>query len=617
MYLPGDAVVAVNVSSPTKLVWREGEGFTALVNFTLRDAGELSSLVLNAYECYLIVEGSGEKAATSGTRTVEVELTEGALVEEVQLVFTHDFNWTLLEEAFKSVYSSLFIWANFTLASDSEVEHYATELWMISVTCFPPGYFRRQVEITYTVNGLEENVLNVSVMTRYTLDGRELTYTESRAFNITSFMPGLGPIEIWEFIEWPYLFTYVDEPPMGQPLLSVEDWSSAGDSWVSYISELAESYEVEAEGNFTTEERTLAGRVVQLAIFGLDYHVESTMSELTGDVHLDWAYGVEEEVLMSVLWDEDLTYGWSSEGADFSYEEEGSRAIHVEISITGASFEFGTRPHPEVVRRSAEISSDEVYEGETVNLTVQVANEGESGAEDVLVRWFSPGFSGEHERTVDIGPGEVETVVFTLTAEEIGNTTVEVSVLYAGEEVGSEVLRARILMPVSLKSASLSSDEVLRGRSVELVVEVANEGGAKVKGVRVVWEEVGQGSSILSGEHEKTVDIGPGSSAKVSFMLTGEDLGNTTIRVSVIYEGHLAGTEELGLTVAEAVEPEPTTTATIATGAVAGAVAAGVSVASAGVSAAAAVPTLAPAAAPPSEARPGFLSKILSGIKYL
>jgi len=278
------------------------------------------------------------------------------------------------------------------------------------------------------------------------------------------------------------------------------------------------------------------------------------------------------------------------------------------------------------------VSATSVASGETVAFDITVANEGDLNATGAVLYWSSAYFTGPNGTTFNVLAGQSTTVHLELTAhsEENVTATITFSVVYEGEVHDTAEVSVEVFVPaaptgpvLSIRSASLSADEVLVGGKVELRVEVENTGEEDADGVVVRWE-----AAALSGDREATLRVPAGGTATATFTLTAQEEGDFTITVIVSYEGEEVGREELQIHVAKVVEPTTTTTTTIASGAVAGVAAAGVSMATAGISAAVgAAPTAAAAAAPTAvsgvptpppaqEARPGVFSKVLSGIKY-
>ena len=625
--LLGNSEIMLIVTGPKAWTWELGSSGTVRLNFTLLDAGNYTGIVLESFKCYLWIEWPEEEViATSGVLEIGSDLVESSFVQDVRVSFTTDFDWRTMEEWASPPWAWLVIEANFTLYSGAEGESYQMEpYYPMIVECLPPGYLNRTVEMAFSIVNLGASQANVSTTVTYNISGRLLTYRSWRIYNITAFYPALGFMSLEDLIQWPYELLYWNEPLMPPPLLNVS-WAEEGSQWTDYVSGLAAQYDVNANGTFGFREAVLADRRVLLATYGFDYLVNKTevyeepnwwyLYFIRGPYHVTWSYENETGALMSIVWAEDLTSGMREFHEEDWYIEEESKTLSVLMTVKNASFEFGEELLPVVVLRSAEASPSKVAVGGHVELSVEVANEGDAKARGVLVRWESASFSGEQEETVDIDPGASVTVTFTLRAEEVGNATIEVFVYFEDELVGQKTLAVTIFMPVVLRSAKLSSDEVLKGRTVDLLVEVANEGGEEARGVKVRWE-----SASFSGEQEQEVNIAPGSTATVTFTLKAEELGNATITVRVLYAGEIVGQDELTITVSEAVQPTPATTTAITTGAVAGAISAGVSVATAGISAGAAAataaaPVVAPVSAAPTE-RPSFFSKVLSGIKYL
>lgn len=654
--LPSNASVMVTVEAPGVWVWDEGASVTANLNLTLQDLSNLTGVRLDTLECYLFSFHGGGMIATSGIQELEVNLIKATpMLLDVAVTFTRGFRWDLVEEGLW-IGAYLVLEANFTTFTDNTAEGFAAEpFYAIWVKCVPPGYFGRTVETTYTLVSVNttSGFVNVSIATRYIVDGHEYNYTYYKNYNATVFRPSI------DLLFEPWFLMYTEDPIWAPPLLLVEGaggvgpagtlltWEALGADWVDWVASETEANNVTMTGSFSFEDAILANRKVRLAVFSLDYPISSYsewqwggergFENLTGTYHVAWKYEVETGALLAVDWQEDLAYtsewGWNSA----LYTEEEHTSIELPAAVASASFEFGEElapPSLEIV--SVEPSATDVKAGDTVGFDVVVVNNGDIDAEGAILGWSSPYFTGTNNITLDVPAGQEVTAHFDLTAQSEEDVTASITftVYYAGEAHDTYDVSVHIHVPIAaiaFRSARTSAEEVLEGRTLTLTVEVANEGDRLARGVLVRWESEG-----FTGEQEKTVDIRPGETVTVSFSLKAVSTGSVAIDVFVSFKGELVGHETLTVIISKVVEPTPTTTTAIASGAAAGVVAAGISIATAGVSgvsaaAAAAAPTVsaaataapavsvAPAAAAPraEQARGGFFSKILSGIKYL
>ncbi len=166
----------------------------------------------------------------------------------------------------------------------------------------------------------------------------------------------------------------------------------------------------------------------------------------------------------------------------------------------------------------------EVEPGETVTITVLVANTGgESGSYTVVLK-----VNGveEAEETVTVAAGESQTVSFSVTKEEAGSYTLTVDGLSGSFTVAALVIVAPPA-PAAFSVSYLSVSprlEVEPGEAVTIAVLVANTGG-----------ESGSYTVVLKidgvKEAEESVTVAPGESQDVSFSVTREEAGSYTVAV--------------------------------------------------------------------------------------
>ena len=526
---PVGAIVNVSVRAPLRWIWQTGSGQAVDMSLTLFELTnpELSEFRVDDITCYLSYYDSEEDewalVATSGPVHVGKHLTEEPLViEDIQVKFTRDFMW---EELFKHVCPldaymifNIRYTAFFTPEGQEEGELSVPLAW---VSCVPPGYDTRAYTLSLMLTELnpESGAAKADIVEHWLLGEKDVEFHSSWPFNAKKpsydFLEGL--IDYWCLLyeETPGLLLSLG------PLLLTDDWGATGDEWVSYVSSFASENDVDMTGSFRFEDAVVANREVHLAVLELSYNVDISeggpggLREATGTYHVAWGFDNETGALMRLTWEEDITFTNQWTGGS-SYREERHRTLSFTMSIREASFEFGEPIGPMLFLKSARTSSKWVLEGGTLTLTVEVGNKGEVVAHGVRVRWESPGFTGEEE---------------------------------------------------------------------------------------------------------KTIDVPAGGSAEASFELRAAGSGNTTIEVSVYHMEHLVARQVLHVYIGKAINPSPVAMAAAVGGAVAGAVGAGISAVSAGVSAtpaaAAGAPSPVTPTGPEEAAKPSFLSKILSGIRYL
>ena len=641
------ASIWIQTGSPATVIWEEGGSFEILLNITLEDLGGLEELRLDAVKCYLnFTYWDGDRevevtAASSGVLAIGANLTKGSVVRELTLTFTEDFPWDVMEkQGFFELppWLALYMDLNFTAYTSGGPEFYGVKgfsNWH-HVRCPPPGFFERDMEVKFILNSLDAGtgMANMTIITTYIIEGHELSDAWTKEVNTTAMEPWLWHLsEAWCFFYWED-FPLWDIPP----LLLTEDWQATGESWLDYVAQQAEELDITLSPSFTIEQEILAGRKVEMAIFGLYYPVNISRTETgymeraSGTWSVSMGYDTGTGALLTRTWTEDVSLYYEYSGSLFI--QEGSKSVSYSTEVVSADFEFGEELQPPTLRIArVEANATEVATGETVAFDITVANEGDLNATGAVLYWSSPYFTGPNGTTFDVPAGESTTVHLELTAQSEENVTATIafSAVYEDEVHDTAEASVEIFVPVapagpvlSIRSASLSADEVLVGGKVELRVEVENTGDVDAEGVVVRWEA----AAALSGDREATLRVPAGGTATATFILTAQEEGDFAITVIVSYKGEEVGREELSIHVAKVVEPTTTTATTIASGAVAGVAAAGISMATAGISAAAgAAPTAAAAAAPTAvsgvptpppaqEARPGVVSKVLSGVKY-
>ncbi|EMA63074.1 CARDB domain-containing protein [Halorubrum lipolyticum] len=139
------------------------------------------------------------------------------------------------------------------------------------------------------------------------------------------------------------------------------------------------------------------------------------------------------------------------------------------ITVNGVAAETLTVVRPATFRTTnAGVEPDTVVEGESVEATATVVNVGtESGTHTATLVVDDESVA---TRELEIGPGDSETVVFSETFE----TADEYAIAVNDEPAGT----LSVLEPanVSIRDATLSSEQITVGESAAVTVELANDG---------------------------------------------------------------------------------------------------------------------------------------------
>ena len=252
-----------------------------------------------------------------------------------------------------------------------------------------------------------------------------------------------------------------------------------------------------------------------------------------------------------------------------------------EYSISVAGVDAGTltvREPADISVVEAELTEDEIDEGESVEVTATVENNGgESGSETVALR-----VDGEtvQSQTIELDVGENETVVFVQAFDDPGEYGIDVDDESAGTLTVEEAIAE-----FETSGVTLDSETILEGDSVTIEATVENVGTADgehettlyidgtVEATETVAVDAGASTSVTfektfaeAGEYELTIDNAAAETLTVdqpaTFTVSDASLGESVIdegesvEVSATVEnvGDREGTHEAELLVNGAVE---------------------------------------------------------------
>jgi hypothetical protein len=171
---------------------------------------------------------------------------------------------------------------------------------------------------------------------------------------------------------------------------------------------------------------------------------------------------------------------------------------------------------PVFVVENLRLSKDNVRPGETVTVSVDVANVGTAAGSRTVV--LKVDGAVVDYRTVELAAGQRTTVSFQVSVQEVGTHTVSVDGL-------SKTLTASRLGPsFAVENLTLSKEKVSRGQKVTVTVVVRNTGDET--GSHVVMLKV-DGVVVDS----KQVSLGPSESQVVSFEISLDEAGEHTVMV--------------------------------------------------------------------------------------
>jgi len=265
-------------------------------------------------------------------------------------------------------------------------------------------------------------------------------------------------------------------------------------------------------------------------IIGLAYDFGPDGATFDPPLTLTWSYdpdalpgGVAEEDLVVAYYDE-ATGEWVEVDCVVDIENNtitASVAHFTTFAIIGV-VTVVTPPAPAAFSVSSlSVLPAEIEPGETVTITVSVANTGgESGSYTVILKIDEV---KEAEETVTVAAGGSKTVSFSVTREEADTYTVTVDGLSGSFTVVPVVVPPEPAA-FSVSSLSVLPAEVEPGELVTITVLVANTGG-----------ESGSYTVVLkingAKEAEETVTVAAGESQDVIFSVTREESGSYTVAV--------------------------------------------------------------------------------------
>ena len=155
--------------------------------------------------------------------------------------------------------------------------------------------------------------------------------------------------EAWSFFYWED-FPLWDIPP----LLLTEDWQATGEGWLDYVDRQAKELNITLTPSFAIEQEILAGRKVQMAIFGLYYPVDINRTEAgyveraSGTWSVSMGYDTGTGALLTRTWTEDVSLYYEYSGSLFI--QQGSKSVSYSTEVASASFEFGEELRPPTLK---------------------------------------------------------------------------------------------------------------------------------------------------------------------------------------------------------------------------------------------------------------------------
>jgi len=169
------------------------------------------------------------------------------------------------------------------------------------------------------------------------------------------------------------------------------------------------------------------------------------------------------------------------------------------------------------------ISPGEVNIGETVTISLLVANTGDvSGSHAVTLKING---AKEAERSVSIAAGGSETVTFSVTKDDVGSYSVAVDGLSGSFTVVAPELPSPPAAVFSVTNLSVEPAEVQPKDTVTITVSVANTGGSE--GSYTVVLKINEFK-----EAERSVTVAAGGSETVTFSVTRAEAGSYTVAVN-------------------------------------------------------------------------------------
>jgi hypothetical protein len=163
------------------------------------------------------------------------------------------------------------------------------------------------------------------------------------------------------------------------------------------------------------------------------------------------------------------------------------------------------------------ISPAEVGPGETVTISVSVANSGGIEGSHTVVLQING--AKEAEKTITVAAGKSQVVTFTVVKSQVGSYKVTVDGLE-----GSFTVVAPPLAPAafSLSNLSIQPTQVQPNQTVTITASVANSGG--IEGSHTVVLQING-----EKEAERTITVAAGKSQVVTFTLVKEKAGSYTV----------------------------------------------------------------------------------------
>ncbi|MDR5673441.1 CARDB domain-containing protein [Halalkaliarchaeum sp. AArc-GB] len=251
----------------------------------------------------------------------------------------------------------------------------------------------------------------------------------------------------------------------------------------------------------------------------------------TAELQIDGDVVEREDVTVGPGESKEVTFSWTANEAD-----------DYEIAVSGESAGTLVVLEPaDIEVDDVELSEDEILEGETVEVTVELENDGE--AEGSFTAELQIDGETVDEKEVTVAPDTTEAVTFTRQFDEPGAYEIAVS----GESGDTLEVKAATA-EFEVDDVELSADEIFEGETVEVTAEIANDGEAEGSFTAELQ---------IDGEMEDTADVtvDGGGVETVSFSQQFDEAGEYAIAVS----GQSAGQ----LTVQP--EPEPDLSVTRAT----------------------------------------------------
>jgi len=265
-------------------------------------------------------------------------------------------------------------------------------------------------------------------------------------------------------------------------------------------------------------------------IIGLPYSFEPDGATFDPPIEVTWTY--EEADIPDGIAEEDLVLAFCNESTgewvileDFTVDTD-ANVITAEIShfTTLAILGFSIPPEPPAFTPSSLlISPAEVEIGETVTISISVANTGGlAGSYSVTLK-----IDGVTEETkeVTVAAGASEGVTFTTARDEAGTYSVDVNGLTGSFEVMEEVIPPPEPAAFTPSSLRISPAEADIDETVTISISVANTGGQsgsytvtlKIDGVT---------------EETKEVTVAAGASKGVTFTTARDEAGTYSVDVN-------------------------------------------------------------------------------------